>query len=424
MAILRSVVDVNNGNSGWTKENVIDALETVFANLGMHGGTGISGVPQWVGSPTGSLTYNTGGFDTASRDLPITAYTSHYYTVISQGTTAYRMLKEHRVTSAYYFYADTDPTHPNEIRIDGHGFTTGQAVHWAPGGTIETQNVAGLTLDTIYYIIVVDDDYFKLAANATDAANDTAITLSYGGWASTSALKSNTGYNFRDINDASFDNRTINIESGDVIYFAVDDTSGGTFNLCGGTDDYDANKLLTTPSWRDIVGSPGLAAIPTNDNISSGTCTFNGAYWYQSENEKNLPDEQIPIDFRSNTEKIFSNYGLTKYIYCSSTESAMKGEIVISPALQNNSGIDDYWKYTVPASGGRSELKLRIYRDHLYGHIQQILINSIGSGWSNGEVFTIPGDQIGGSMSMVFLVLMLGDIHYQQQMPQHLVVLK
>ena len=34
MAILRSVVDVNNGNTGWTKSDVLDALETVFAILG------------------------------------------------------------------------------------------------------------------------------------------------------------------------------------------------------------------------------------------------------------------------------------------------------------------------------------------------------------------------------------------------------
>ena len=36
MAILKSVVDVNNGNTGWTKTDVLDALETVFANLGWN----------------------------------------------------------------------------------------------------------------------------------------------------------------------------------------------------------------------------------------------------------------------------------------------------------------------------------------------------------------------------------------------------
>ena len=46
MAILKSVVQVNNGNTGWDKTHVMDALETVFANLGFHGGTAASGVPQ------------------------------------------------------------------------------------------------------------------------------------------------------------------------------------------------------------------------------------------------------------------------------------------------------------------------------------------------------------------------------------------
>ena len=45
MAILKSVVNVNNGNTGWDKTHVMDALETVFANLGFHGGVAASGVP-------------------------------------------------------------------------------------------------------------------------------------------------------------------------------------------------------------------------------------------------------------------------------------------------------------------------------------------------------------------------------------------
>ena len=39
MSILKSIVNVNNGNTGWTASNVIDALETVFSNLGLHGGS-------------------------------------------------------------------------------------------------------------------------------------------------------------------------------------------------------------------------------------------------------------------------------------------------------------------------------------------------------------------------------------------------
>ena len=51
MAILKSVVDVNNGNTGWTKTDVVDALETVFANLGWNNGTAASGVPVTIKAP-------------------------------------------------------------------------------------------------------------------------------------------------------------------------------------------------------------------------------------------------------------------------------------------------------------------------------------------------------------------------------------
>ena len=59
MAILKSVVDVNNGNTGWDKSDVLDALETVFANLGWNNGTAASGVPCVIYPPnsTTSVSY-------------------------------------------------------------------------------------------------------------------------------------------------------------------------------------------------------------------------------------------------------------------------------------------------------------------------------------------------------------------------------
>ena len=73
----------------------------------------------------------------------------------------------------------------------------------------------------------------------------------------------------------------------------------------------------------------------------------------------------------------------------------MKGEIVVEPFFSSNgtSNFSPYWKYTVPASGGRSELKLRVYRGNQWyhqGYIVAITINSIGSGWTDNAVFTIP----------------------------------
>ena len=54
MAILKSIVDVNNGNQGWTKSDVLDALETVFANLGWNNGTAATGVPCVIKAPAWS----------------------------------------------------------------------------------------------------------------------------------------------------------------------------------------------------------------------------------------------------------------------------------------------------------------------------------------------------------------------------------
>lgn len=53
----------------------------------------------------------------------------------------------------------------------GHGFVTAEAV-------ITTATVNGLTADTLYYLIRVDDDNFKLATTRSNALAGTAINLS------------------------------------------------------------------------------------------------------------------------------------------------------------------------------------------------------------------------------------------------------
>lgn len=51
MAVFKQIVQVNNGNTGWTRGDVITALEQVFANLGWHGGSAKTGVVQSVIPP-------------------------------------------------------------------------------------------------------------------------------------------------------------------------------------------------------------------------------------------------------------------------------------------------------------------------------------------------------------------------------------
>ena len=79
----------------------------------------------------------------------------------------------------------------------------------------------------------------------------------------------------------------------------------------------------------------------------------------------------------------------------------LKGTIIINAQLDGSSYNNrTYWKYTVPASGSRSELKLRIFRDDggsYDGTVSGILICNKATGWSDNEVFTIPGTAIGGT---------------------------
>ena len=88
--------------------------------------------------------------------------------------------------------------------------------------------------------------------------------------------------------------------------------------------------------------------------------------------------------------------GTKKYIYCSETNSSAKGIITLLPSYINVSYptqvvADGYYKYTVPASGGRSELKLRVWRYGINdGTVKNVTIHSIGTGWSDDEEFTIP----------------------------------
>ena len=391
MAILKSVVDVNNGNTGWTSSDVMDALETVFANLGFHGGSASSGVPQSLRSPDGSVGYHESwracGGGAVYRDKK-----TYRYTALATGTTAYRMLKKSFVSSAYHFYTSTQADYPNQIRIDDHEFTQGQAIHWAPGGTDENYNVNGLTLDTVYYVIIVNDNYFKLAANATDAANEVEITLSNGGWAGSDyAAKSGTVYGFRDINDAQFDNRTINVGSSDNLEITLDTAGSGNMYLCYDTDDYDANKHIVD-GWAGQTTN--YTNPPTGMGSDTGTISWDVNGYRQSYTDPAGTELFHPSE----------SLGSRKYIYANDTNSGMKGVINVFPQCVSsyNSSYYPFWDYEVPANGGRSALKLRVYRyqdnsGSYWGRLANISILSKGTGWTDNEVFTIPGDQIGGA---------------------------
>jgi len=54
MAILKNTVQVNSGNTGWTRSNVLDALEETIADLGWNSGSQVNGVVTSLAHPENS----------------------------------------------------------------------------------------------------------------------------------------------------------------------------------------------------------------------------------------------------------------------------------------------------------------------------------------------------------------------------------
>ena len=89
MTVLKSVVQVNNGNTGWTRADVITALETVFANLGWHGGTLQTGAIQTIIPPYTSSVSTYAWRPSSSNPVTFPSAESKTWTVTNNGKTSY-----------------------------------------------------------------------------------------------------------------------------------------------------------------------------------------------------------------------------------------------------------------------------------------------------------------------------------------------
>ena len=369
MAILKSVVNVNNGNTGWTRQNVLDALETTFANLGWNGGSTINGSPVLIEGPG----YN---FDYCGGPAPSrTAVKTRRFYVTNNGTSSYSVLEQ--------FAATSSDLATDSLTITRHGLQTGDPLVYNPYNLLTSSvNFAGYTTGQTYYVIRVDDNIIKLALTTENASAGTAVDL-------TAATGNTASIMFRRASNVLYNNYTIDVVRGDTLDFTiVDTTSGGDFFLIDSpTTGYAANRVLKSANMVFY----SYQEIPTNSGSgASGSVSWNTTGWKQTETEHGNPLD--PDQNRPNE--------LQRYGYGNSTNAAMRGEIRILPSNSSSYTLySSYYKYTVPASGGRSALKLRVYRkpqqqDNPY--VSSISIHSIGSGWQSGDIFTIPGSAIGG----------------------------
>jgi len=374
MAIFKSVINVNNGNTGWTRQHVLDALETAFSQLGWNGGSAVSGSPVAFEAPgnnatgIGDANWRFCGGPAISQTTSI----NRYFYVTNNGTSSYNLLEE--------WYLSNHNIANDTFTLTQHLLQTGNPVVWNPS-SLAGVSISPLSNNTTYYVIKVDGNTIKLAATLDDATNGIAINLTAvsGGWNTTPLRRAfNVLYN----------NYQIDVEIGNILNFTVNDTtSGGNFFLIDSpSTGYAANRVLSTTNYV----SETYKTFPTGQGTSFVAWTVRG--WPQTEDENQSPDDIAGTGLS----------GIYSYGYGNSANAAMRGVIRILPSVKqsNNTIYYPYWKYTVPASGGRSSLKIKVYRfpwQTAYdGRVAGILIYSKGSGWGTNETFTIPGSSIGG----------------------------
>ena len=392
MAVTVGHEDVHGGNAGWTKKDVMDALETVFKNIQYHSDTGLgvgnskTGVPNFVWAPNleigeGTNYFKCGGKEDANYAFPYPNVTAHggngsdprslrhrfFQPKPKTGNTAYYMME-------YWCVSSVDDS-TNEINLKG-GYSTNSNINggndvlvddkpvvWRPDGS--GTDFGALVCGTTYYVIRVDTDTIKLAATAGGAAISlTGTTLGSGSFGYPDAI-------IREPQDATTENVAIQTKKGDNLWFDFPASDGADFKLWHGyksditnnVTPYAASKEIDVanvdrfnPSW-DNAATNGTSARPQHlcytgydGNYGpwptrSATSVYWSTYkWAQTETIE--PDSFFVPDWLTTdtvqgsrniiggqqySDVVNSQEVISRYYYGHASNTGMVGEIVIAP---------------------------------------------------------------------------------------------
>ena len=108
--------------------------------------------------------------------------------VVGDTTNSFRLLDDIASFTLTFDAADTSVVSisGDTLSFTNHRFVTGQKVTYTDGGGTA---IGGLTDETSYFIIKVDQNTIKLATNASNAASSTAIDLTSGAAGGSHTLK-------------------------------------------------------------------------------------------------------------------------------------------------------------------------------------------------------------------------------------------
>ena len=431
MAVTTGTINVNSGNANWNRADVMTALETVFgsSHLNWNSGTQQTGVPvcclypgqpvtaasmngmlvdnagttetrifrgsssydYWSRCGGGAVSWALGGADAGSVDAKDGYSAKRYLYVTNNSTTSY-LVQDELIPASNGVDNSTDVitlTH----RM-GSNLTTETKLTYNGQGT---DLITGLTSGQVVYMRRIGPYKISLHTSQNGARdNNSRVNLT-----STSLSDAKR---FRTDTDP---NPTITVKRGEILYWYSHAVTQGNFRICDVTTTsgaYNAERVLSDSSKFQGSRVDSSYAI-------SGQGTYADPWLWDT---KRYPQTETEV---YNPQKVSGTgyTGLFSYGYCNDAQSTLKGSVVILPDFNNEmrtSAAGDsfympYWKVIVSGSQGdndnsgtgRTDIKLRVYRDCYYqneGEVSHITIHNVATGWSAGDQFQIPGEDIGG----------------------------
>lgn len=402
MAILKNTTLVNSGNTGWTRTNVLDALEEAIGDLGWHSGSQTNGIvttchaPGRTGVPYLYEVVDGSEWNACDTGIsPRVELTQRYMVTVNSG--AYKFQRYYVGGSNTSDYVTFDYVHNLE---NGHAL-----VYRAVNSQATPLSPSISDGDTVYLVKYseTDNSNVYLATSLADATAETPVyltdfnTLASGQFVLMDAAHTDT-------------TQLQEVRQGDFIRLQTPtnyDTVRGSDSLLSSTHPlyiqdssgaYDADRLINTVNYRDIyidgTDNSNNRNYPSNGNLAGAGWTGSDEFYWNTSGWE-----------QGNFYIVCGNHsGMTvtlPLVVSPGRMDAWSSAWIKSTKYPQREGLQSpYYDYTVPASGARSALNLRIYRDHdnIPSKIAGVrVMNMNSSGWTTDEVFTIPGDQIGGA---------------------------
>lgn len=153
--------------------------------------------------------------------------------------------------------------------LANHGFVTGEAVTYTSTGS----PIEGLVSGTIYYVIVVDSNTIRLAADQDDAYDGVALAVDPTGASGTQTLApSQPVFQLAaSSSDATASNPIVYSLNGPIVFGNVDNTvMSGTQHTLTATVAAGIDIKASLDSWDLPTSGSGLGGTPTLDLLSEG----------------------------------------------------------------------------------------------------------------------------------------------------------